>query len=197
MEKNKQNFLKELAARNVTPQTSVRTIAPYQPAQNLRGIHPFCPLLPPCVFDDALDPLSRRASLIKYYMSPAVFLPKILGSSPEFRKPTTLAMSGSYEGIRSPMVSEYSAQFPFSPSRARPRHEGTGSNALLMANLMEMFANDPDRQKKVQDIINALVGKLVRVANLDEIMKNLDTVYLRVFVFMFYTYLGVSWWTVQ
>jgi len=95
----------------------------------------------------------------------------------------SLGMSGGFigspGGVRSPQYYGYGSgtpHFPNSPGggAARSRNAGTGSNALLTANLLEMFANDPDRQRKVQEIVNALVGRLVRVANLDELMRNLD-----------------------
>jgi hypothetical protein len=165
MMKNKQNFLKELESHNTTMQTK-KTIAPFHVA-----------------FKNPKSPNMRRNSILKYYMSPAVFLPKILGSSSPafFNKKSSLGMSGGYGGASTPRTprSPYprydgdTPQFPNSPAR-RTRHEGSGSSALLTSHLMEMFANDPDRQKKVQDLVNALVGRLVRVPNIDELMRNMD-----------------------
>lgn len=177
IEKNKLNFFKELAGRN-TSLNAVRTITPFnQPRPDPR--------------DPRATPGGRRPSILKYYMSPAVFLPKILGSSsPAFRKGSgALSASGAYtgygrydaqEGVRSPSYyygggGGETPHFPNSPG-VRTRHQGSGSNYLLTANLLEMFANDPDRQKKVQEIVNALVGRLAnaRVGNLDDLLLNMD-----------------------
>lgn len=186
MEKNKQNFLKDLAARNLTPLPTVKTIAPFNPPAQGR------------------DKNARRPSLmIKYYMSPAVFLPKVLGtSSPAFHKggKPGITSSGNFarnrwdydrydsfanpRDVASPVRSPPSYEsygtphFPNSPgvSQRRTRHEGTGSSALLTSNLMDLFANDPDRLKKVQELVGALVGRLGRVHNIDDLIRNLDAV---------------------
>jgi len=70
---------------------------------------------------------------------------------------------------------EYSStpQFPNSPAR-RTRHEGSGSSTLLTSHLMDLFANDPDRKKKVEELVAALVGRLGRVANIDDLIRNMD-----------------------
>lgn len=142
--------------------------------------------------------------MIKYYMSPAVFLPKVLGSSsPAFHKkpgvggmgasgnfsrsrwdydrrdsfvnPRDVAMSPA---VRSPGPSYESygtPQFPNSPGlQTKTRHQGSGSSALLTSNLMDLFANDPDKLKKVQELVSALVGRLGRVHNIDDLIRNLD-----------------------
>jgi len=163
-------FIKELANRN-----AILNIKP--------KITPFN--MPSNRTDLRASGAARRNSVLKYYMSPAVFLPKMLGSSsPAFIKgpKSSLGMSGAYamspSGMRSPSHYGYGSgtpHFPNSPGgQPRSRNTGTGSNALLTANLLEMFASDPDRQRKVQELVGALCGRLVRVANIDELMRNMD-----------------------
>jgi hypothetical protein len=195
MERNKQNFIKDLAARNLTPLPTVKTIAPFHPPDSGKGGRG----------GDKMN--ARRPSLmIKYYMSPAVFLPKVLGSSsPAFHKKPGggLAASGNFSrsrydydrydsfvdprAVASPARSPPSYEsygtphFPNSPgggAQQRTRHAGTGSSALLTSNLMDLFANDPDRLKKVQELVGALVGRLGRVHNIDDLIRNLDAVCL-------------------
>jgi len=135
MEKNKQGFIKDLAARNLTT-LPTKTIAPFHYPQDNKG--------PKGRINE------RRPSLmIKYYMSPAVFLPKILGSSsPAFHKDPrgrpSISGSGNFGRNRWDQFERYdSFQDPrvvASPARSPPSYESYGGTPA--------FPNSPGIQQK-------------------------------------------------
>lgn len=180
IEKSKLNFLRELASRNNAPIPSVKTITPFNPPSSVKTTRD-----------------RSNSYMIKYYMSPAVFLPKVLGnSSPALLRRKSSMGSGSLfreprfetyvdaQGNRSPAIRspiyEYpgTPHFPNSPTVRRPKHEGGGASFLLTSHLMEMFEKDPDRKSKVQELVNALVGRLGRVGltGIDDLIRNMDAV---------------------